>query len=127
MNKTKRMAILKHRRKRKKLEEKRKALLLASGTGVNRTVHKKEIAKPVKAITEILKPKKEGTPAVKKTGTGKEKIETAVLEAVEKVTKKVPARRKKTEVAVEVSQEVKTEAVKKRTSRKKKPESGNEV
>lgn len=124
------MAILKHRRKRKKLEEKRKALLFASGTAVKpliKTAHKKEIAKPVKVLTEVLKPKKEEATTGKKTVTGKEKIETTVLEAVEKVTKRAPTRKKKTEVAVEVAQEINTEPVKKRASRKKKPESGNEV
>jgi hypothetical protein len=78
MNKSKKMAIVKHRRKRKKMEERRKALALLSG-GANKTALKTavkkeiEIPQPVKALADMLKPKKAA--AAKKPVAKKEKTE----------------------------------------------------
>ena len=77
MNKRKKMAIIKHRRKRKKFEERRKALSLLAGSQrpvVKEPVKKeKDMPKPVKAIVDILKPKE--APAAKKAAPKKEKPE----------------------------------------------------
>ncbi len=72
MNKRKKMAIIKHRRKRKKQELRRKALNLASGAAnkpIIKAAAKKEIEipKPVKALADMLKPK-EAAPAKKAAG-----------------------------------------------------------
>ncbi len=126
MNKRKRVALIKHRRKAKKLETKRKALLLASGGAVRPVVKaapkkEKEMPKPVKALAEILKPKE--TAPAKKAPVKKEKVEAVkkpeVAEKVEKPKKAVI--KKKTEAAPETSA-AKSESPKKATSRKKKPE-----
>jgi hypothetical protein len=126
MNKRKRVALMKHRRKAKKLEAKRKAYVLASG-GIVKPVVKaapkkeKEMPKPVKALADILKPK-EAAP-VKKAPAKKEKVEVVkkpeVAEKAEK-PKKAPAR-KKAEAAPETAA-AKPESAKKATSRKKKTE-----
>ena len=81
MNKRKKMAILKHRHKRKRAEERKKALLIASG-GTFKPVVKvapkkeKELPKPVKALADMLKPKKakpvhKATPAKEKAAPAK--------------------------------------------------------
>jgi hypothetical protein len=126
MNKRKKVAILKHRRKRKKLELKRKALVLASGGTIKPVIKaapkkEKEMPKPVKALADILKPK-EAAPA-KKAPVKKGKVEAEkkpeVAGKVEK-PKKAPAK-KKTEAATE-SKAAKVESPKKVVSRKKKTE-----
>lgn len=116
MNKRKRVAILKHRHKAKKLEEKRRALV--SG-GVNRPAvrvapkKEMEMPKPVKALAEILKSKE--AVVAKKPATKK-------AEPVEKVTK-APVRKKKPEPVDEATPTAQTDSSKKIRVKKKKPES----
>ncbi len=126
MNKRKRVALIKHRRKAKKLEVKRKALLLASGGAVKPVVKaapkkEKEMPKPVKALADILKPKK--TAPAKKAPVKKEKVEAEkkpeIAEKVEKPKKAAP--KKKTGEASETTT-AKPESPKKAASRKKKTE-----
>lgn len=123
MNKRKRVAILKHRRKAKKLEEKRRASLIGSG-GVSRpavkVAPKKEIAipKPVKALADILKPKE--AVVAKKPATKKAAPEKA--EPVEKATKAL-VRKKKTEPVDETTSTAQADSSKKARAKKKKTES----
>ena len=127
MNKSKRMAIVKHRRKRKKLEAKRKALVLASGTAnkpaVKTAVKKEiEIPQPVKALADMLKPKKAA--AAKKPAAKKEKTKTVKAAAPKKAEKPKKAVVAKKPVAKKEKPEtVKAAAPKKAASQKKKPES----
>jgi len=125
MNKRKKMAIIKHRRKRKKLELRRKALNLASGAANKPTIKaavKKEIEipKPVKALADILKPK-EAAPAKKPAVKKPEPVKAEAAEKAEK-TKKAPAK-KKASPASGSTTSAKAAAPKKAVSRKKKPES----
>ena len=128
MNKRKKMAIIKHRRKRKKFEVRRKALSLLAGS--QRPVVKepvkqeKEMPKPVKAIVDLLKPK--AATAAKKVAPKKEKpVAVKKVEAVEKAdkSKKAPVKAKKTEAAVKPKAAEKAEAPKKTAVKKGKPES----
>ena len=120
------MAIIKHRHKRKKFEERRKALNLASGItnkpAVKAAKKEIEIPKPVKALADILKPKE--VVAVKKPAVKKEKPEPVKAVAAEKVEKpkKAPAR-KKASPASGSTTPAKEAAPKKAATRKKKPES----
>ena len=64
MNKSKRMATLKHRRKKKKLKERQKAIALATGVGVAEV--KKAAQKPAKAVKPEAPPPEVKKPEVKK-------------------------------------------------------------
>ena len=107
MNKSRRMAILKHRRRYKKLKEKRKALAMATGLG---TV----VAKPV---TEVVKPAK--PPAPKKGLVRKKKAEAAPV-AAEPAAKAAKAKVAKKEAAKKVTKE-KAPAPKKKAAVENKP------
>lgn len=135
MNKTKRMAIMKHRRKKKKEEEKKKALMLSSA-GVGPAVkvalkEEREVPKPVKALAGILKPKESRGGAVRKAAPKKQKVEAEKKTSVqveeagkpgEKVRK--TSGRKKTETIAKA--DIEQPEVKKTAARKKKAESGAE-
>ena len=101
MNKARRMAILKHRRRHKKLKEKRKALTMATGHG---TV----VTKPVAEVVQREKP-----PALKKKPSRKKKVEAAPV--AETVSAKPAAKGAKAKVA-------KKEVAKKEIAKKKAPE-----
>ena len=123
MNKSKRMAILKHRQRKKKLKERRKAIAIATGVSIiaPKTTQPRivEIAKPAPLVEAKKKVAKKA----------KEKAETASAEVAhpKKVAKKETAvetklkisKKKKVEEAT--SAEVTAEA-KKKTSKKKSAE-----
>lgn len=97
MNKRKRVAVLKHRQHRKKLEEKRKSPVMATGIGV-------VYAEPV---VETVQP--EVPPAPKKKPGRKKKSEAVAIEPVAKVAEseiseeppKKRGRKKKTETVAD--------------------------
>ena len=74
MNKSKKMAALKQRRRRKKLQERVKAIALASGLEVT------SVAPVVEQVTEAIQP--EASPAPKKRLSRKEKVEAAATKAI---------------------------------------------
>jgi hypothetical protein len=131
MNKRKKVAIMKHRHKKKRAELRRKGLILASGGTIKPMIKvapkkEKEMPKPVKALADMLKPKeasqiKKATPPKKEKASVEKKIvETA--ESTEKVKK--PLVRKKKSETVEPSPAKKEP--KKTAARKKKPDSSGD-
>ena len=75
MNKSKRMALMKHRRRKKKLKERRKAIAIATGVEV-------KTARPAPTKEEIIK--EEPVPEKKKEVTKKAKAKPEAVEAVRK-------------------------------------------
>ena len=101
MNKSKRMAALKHRRRRKKLEERKKAIAIAAGHG---TVAVEPVAKPAAEATkaEAVLPRKpvrkKKTEAVTVEAVSAEPMTKAIQPETPKEAKK-RAPRKKAETA----------------------------
>lgn len=131
MNKRKKVAIMKHRHKKKRAELRKKAVLIAAGSIIKPAVKvtpqkEKEMPKGVKALADMLKPK-EPSP-VKKTVSKKEKpAPEKTAEATKKVgaekiekPKKPVVRKKKTETEETTASQ--TGEPKKAPARKKKTE-----